>query len=369
MSNPAKFMSTHSNTDDTPPDANSITEFSTAMKGEGFYNENSSFQKKMQERVIEAIAKAATSIPIPNNRPLNIADLGCSQGRNSMDPMRTIINTIRARDNQIPISILHNDLPSNDFTSLFSEVGASKDSYLEGQDNVFYTGLGRSYYQQLVPSSSLDVVVALVTLHWMPSIPNLGSEAWNAHHPKLSDEQKQELDAVQQDFLNQFLMARAEECASGSKLVLTMVSRDERKDAFWGLLEAQDVAFQRLLSEGVITKDHINKLNLTFYMRTIDQVQKLLDTSEIQEKFVVDELIEDFVLNPSQLLQDENQRVDANIQSMAAVVEPAMLQPFEGEALRAAVVDELWGECRKAMLEDKDIHFSGNQIKIVLTRK
>ena len=52
-----------------------------------------------------------------------------------------------------------------------------------------------------------------------------------------------------------------------------MVSCDERKDGFWGLLEAQEVAFQRLLSEGVITKDHMNKLNLTYYMRTIDQVR------------------------------------------------------------------------------------------------
>jgi hypothetical protein len=50
--------------------------------------------------------------------------------------MRIAVAALRERSG-VPIMVVHTDLPSNDFTSLFRAVERSGDSYLAGQRDVF----------------------------------------------------------------------------------------------------------------------------------------------------------------------------------------------------------------------------------------
>jgi hypothetical protein len=53
-----------------------------------------------------------------------------------------------------PISVVHTDLPGNDFSALFETVAADPDSYLGGDANIFPYAIGRSFYESLFPPAA-----------------------------------------------------------------------------------------------------------------------------------------------------------------------------------------------------------------------
>ena len=70
--------------------------------------------------------------------PIRVADLGASQGANSMQPCKAIIEAIRSRCLElrpagappIEVEVVHEDLPSNDWSSLLSLVNDPETSYV-----------------------------------------------------------------------------------------------------------------------------------------------------------------------------------------------------------------------------------------------
>src|SRR4051812_34613468 len=92
-----------------------------AMEGQGVYNHSSQVQATGLSPALPMFEKAASLVPVPPEpRPIVIADYGSSQGRNSLIPMRASIKILRSRIGQSrEISVVHTDLPENDFTVLF----------------------------------------------------------------------------------------------------------------------------------------------------------------------------------------------------------------------------------------------------------
>jgi hypothetical protein len=82
---------------------------------------------------------------------LVIVDYGSSQGRNSMAPMRMAIEELRCRTGTEAPEVIHTDLPTNDFSSLFEALQAEPNSYLSGTFNIFPAAIGRSYFEPLLP--------------------------------------------------------------------------------------------------------------------------------------------------------------------------------------------------------------------------
>src|SRR3546814_6374884 len=96
---------------------------------------------------------------VDGDRPLVIVDYGCSQGRNSMAPMRAAIEALRVRTGEgRAVEVVHTDLPSNDFTYLFTTLDDDPGSYLSGQSKVLdrkSTRLNSSHYcASRMPSSA-----------------------------------------------------------------------------------------------------------------------------------------------------------------------------------------------------------------------
>src|SRR5262245_46648406 len=92
---------------------------SAAMEGSGWYNRHSSMQAAGNERAKAYWKDALEKIPVGGEN-IVIADYGCSQGRNSLMPINVAIDTLRRRAGaERPVEIYHNDLPANDFGSLF----------------------------------------------------------------------------------------------------------------------------------------------------------------------------------------------------------------------------------------------------------
>lgn len=198
-----------------------------AMEGGGFYNRNSDLQAAGAALALPLFEQAARTIPANASpqTPLVIADYGSSQGRNSMRPMRLAIETLRERIGpDRPIEVVHTDLPSNDFAALFTTLQEDASSYLRGQQGVFPSAVGRSYFEPILPPGRVQLGWNTWTLHWLSRNP---AEASDHVIPLLSaSESVREATRRQQahDWAN-FLAARSAEMAEGAQLVTLSMGR------------------------------------------------------------------------------------------------------------------------------------------------
>jgi gibberellin A4 carboxyl methyltransferase len=59
---------------------------------------------------------------------VNVADFGCSEGRNALLSMNYIVDKVRKQTDR-PIQVFFNDLPTNDWTVFFKTLEDSPDVY------------------------------------------------------------------------------------------------------------------------------------------------------------------------------------------------------------------------------------------------
>jgi hypothetical protein len=115
------------------------------------YNSNSSPQLSAIESSIPFIRQAIDVLDvIPSSSPLIIADFGSAQGANSVCAMKSIIEYLQEsqKDVRLPL-VIHNDLPTNDWTALFN--------ILSDENSYFGLACGRSFYDQCLPSNSVTI--------------------------------------------------------------------------------------------------------------------------------------------------------------------------------------------------------------------
>lgn len=199
--------------------ASEIPVANTAMEGGGFYNRNSNLQAAGIELALPLLLEMARTIHTGDGGPLVIADYGSSQGKNSMRPLRLAIETLRSRIGaDRAIEVVHTDLPSNDFASLFTTLAEDGASYLAGQPRVFPSAIGRSYFEPVLPAGRVHLGWNSWTLHWMSAnpieVPDHLVAAFSASKEAHTAVKRQQA----LDWTN-FLSARAAEMAPGAKLV------------------------------------------------------------------------------------------------------------------------------------------------------
>lgn len=143
------------------------------MEGRGFYNQNAAIPAAGGALALPLLEEAARLIDIdPGDRPVVIADYGSSEGKNSLAPMRVAVAVLRARIGPgRPISVYHTDLPANDFSSLFQVLESDPQSYLRGEQNVFPSAIGRSFYRSIVPPNHVDLAWSSYAAVWLSQIP------------------------------------------------------------------------------------------------------------------------------------------------------------------------------------------------------
>lgn len=239
-----------------------------AMEGAGYYNRNSGMQAAGIALALPLLEAAAQAVSADGDQPLMIADFGSSQGRNSMLPMRLAIDMIRRRYASRPIEIVHTDLPSNDFASLFRLLDEDETSYLKGQPNLFPSAIGRSYFEPILPPARVHLGWNTWTLHWMSRNPVevddhllaiCGSSATAHEAVRLQ----------QADDWRNFLTARAAELAPGGRLVsLSMGCGSERHGWEWVCGETWNAAVE-MAQEDLISADELTRFTVPAAGRTV----------------------------------------------------------------------------------------------------
>jgi hypothetical protein len=78
----------------------------------------------------------------------------------------------RPEDVRFPvISVVHTDLPGNDFSSLFKTLDADPESYFHVDSATFASAAGRSFYRQILPSGSVTLGWSSWAVQWLSRTP------------------------------------------------------------------------------------------------------------------------------------------------------------------------------------------------------
>ena len=150
-----------------------LTPPARAMEAGGAYNKNAKLPACGGAFAISQLENAARSIAFgSDSQPIVIADYGSSQGRNSLSPMRVAIEVVRARlGSERPIFVFHEDLPENDFNSLFEVLNRDPQSYALHAPNVFPCAIGRSFYKSVLPPNHVHLGWCSYAAMWISRFP------------------------------------------------------------------------------------------------------------------------------------------------------------------------------------------------------
>ena len=226
----------------------------TAMEGGGAYNRSSTVQAAGLTPAVPWFTEAARLVPLgAPDLPLIVADYGSSQGRNSLGPLGAAIGVLRERAGaDRPISVVHADLPGNDFSALFETVATDPDSYLGGDANIFPYAIGRSFYESLFPPGSVTLGWSSWAVQWMSRAPAAVPD--HIHHSRSA------VASVRADYARQgaedwrtFLTLRGRELRPGGRLVILLMALDEDGDFGFGpVMDHLQAALTKFVAEGLV---------------------------------------------------------------------------------------------------------------------
>lgn len=242
-----------------------------AMAGGGLYNRHSGLQQANLQSALPLLEDAARAIAAHSHGPVTIVDYGASQGRNSMGPMAAAIDHVRAKDANRPVQIVHTDLPSNDFTSLFGLLDSDPASYLAGRENVFPLAVGRSYFGPILPPDSVDLGWSSNALHWMSRSPvDVPDHGWGIFSQ--SAEARAAVDAVLADDWLRFLQARSTELRPGGRIICQFMGRGPDSHGFEWMAGHFWQSIMELQDEGQLSAEETLRMTAPSAGRSPDQL-------------------------------------------------------------------------------------------------
>ncbi|KAK9099142.1 hypothetical protein Syun_026187 [Stephania yunnanensis] len=215
-------------------------------EGEASYASNSSLQRAvitmvkpiLEETILDLVSDEAFLASMV----LCIADLGCSSGPNSLSVISHIVDTItktcHKQHRQPPeFQVLLNDLPGNDFNTVFKSLPSFYDKLKRGNINhgrsCFVAAMPGSFHHRLFPRKSIHFIHSSYSLHYLSQVPkglvseegtplNKGNTYIASTTPQVVSRAYYE--QFKHDFYS-FLHSRSEEVIKGGRAVLTLTGR------------------------------------------------------------------------------------------------------------------------------------------------
>ena len=244
-----------------------MTDGRPAMTGGGYYNAHSPQQAEIAEASLEAVRRAAEAVPA-SVTAATIVDYGSSQGRNSVAPLRAIIAGLRAgRAARGPLTVVHTDLPSNDWTTLF-ETAFGPDGYAAGDDGVFPMAIGRSFYERLLPDASVAAGWSGTAVLWLSRRPDVGPG--NLFGSLATGEDRARWAAAAASDWTTFLGHRARELAPGGRLVISSLMDSRVYPPYLAFLRD---AVDRAAQLGCVTAAEAAAMTVPTYLRTREEIE------------------------------------------------------------------------------------------------
>jgi hypothetical protein len=257
---------------------NSNKPFSTEpMLSGGYYSTATKGAKDVIDGAAPLLIDAVRQMPdAPHPIPFTMTDMGCADGGTSIDMIGQVVQAVRNRWPQRPLSIIYTDQPKNDFNTLFRMIHGLTEmpSYLNKVEGVYVLASATSFYRQILPEETLDLGFSATAMHWLSQKPgNISNhvQAVGAEGKELAafaDQGRHDWETI--------LMQRAKELKSGGRLVLVNFGKDEsgRYLGNTGEVNMFDTfrdLWQRLASESIIREEEFVEMTLPQYYKTVEE--------------------------------------------------------------------------------------------------
>ena len=213
------------------------------------------------ERAARAAARARGADPVV------VADLGAAGGRNELQPMTVAIETLRDAGVTAPITVVHTDIPTNDFSALFETVEHDPDTYLR-LDDVYTLAAGRSFYGRIFPSESLTLAWSAIAVHWISRVPM--PIHGHVYSPFATGEVRDAFREQSAADWRVFLESRAAELRPGAEMVVVGgANQDDGRSGAEALMDALDAAIRAEVASGALTQDEYDRMSIPTWNRTL----------------------------------------------------------------------------------------------------
>ncbi|CAN1308462.1 Salicylate carboxymethyltransferase [Linum perenne] len=256
--------------------------------GDTSYATNSFLQQKAISITLpvteEAITRLFTNTSLTR---LTIADLGCASGPNTFltisELLKSFVRISRNLGKESPeeFQVFLNDLPGNDFNSIFislQEFKQQMNEELMADDNddllMLFNGVPGSFYGRLLPAESLHFVHSSYSLHWLSQ--NRGNICVGSSSPPSVF--KAYYEQFQSDF-SSFLRCRAVEMVTGGQMVLTFLGRrtseedsSYRKDTYF-IWELLSTVLNQMAFEGLVDTQRLKSFNVPNYYASRTEIE------------------------------------------------------------------------------------------------
>nr|AIY26015.1 SAMT [Jasminum sambac] len=343
--------------------------------GDSGYASNSLIQGKVISMTKEVREEAITSMYC-NMFPATticVAELGCSSGPNALlvatEVMRTVEKIRRklGRQSSPEFQIYLNDLPGNDFNSIFQSLPRVVQELKEEIGPCFFAGVPASFYGRLFPTMSMHFVHSSYSLMWSSQVPkgvgNLNKE--NIYMASTSPPSviQAYYEQFQKDF-SIFLRCRSEELVDGGRMVLTFLGRasddptSKEGGHIWHLLA---IALEQMVSEGLIAKEKLYSFNIPQYIPSPLEVKKEV---EKEGSYTINRLGASEI-NWAACGENNNEGGYSVAKCMRSVVEPLLIGHF-GEAVMD-ILFRKYGEVLNDRMSKEETKFVN--VTISVTRR
>ena len=252
-----------------------------AMRGGGYYSAVTKGAKDAIDSATPLVLEAIRRLPDQDTSvPFTLTDMGCADGGTSLDLVRQAITAVHDRWPQRAICIVYTDQPRNDYNSLFHLIHGLTPlpSYLDEIKEVHVLASATSFYQQILPTGTLDLGFSATAMHWLSRKPcdlTQHVHALCAAATELATFAEQ----GQWDW-EAILLQRARELKPGGRLVLVNFCKDEagQYTSRVHMFDTVNALWRRFVTEGVISSEEYVRMTLPQYYRTVEEfTQPLTD--------------------------------------------------------------------------------------------
>ncbi|MGH7226499.1 MAG: cyclopropane-fatty-acyl-phospholipid synthase, partial [Gemmataceae bacterium] len=270
----------------------------TGMKGAGYYDQHSTAQLASMQLVFDWIETAIAAMALPSaSRPFTVLDLGSSEGRNALLTMNGIVEAVRRRQTDQLVQTIYSDLPSNNFNQLFLNLHEARTANRLAA-GVFPSAVAGSFYEQLLPPSSVHLAMAFNALLWLDALPAVPVSDFIVYrrphppHPGLhGSPETSDAFARQADRdLVRFLECRASELLPGGKLLIVSPGDATEHRVADGLYDALNDACLDLVAADRVPRQRYERFTMPLYFRTVAETLAPLERegSPVKGAFTVD---------------------------------------------------------------------------------
>jgi hypothetical protein len=328
------------------------------MAGHGYYDHHSLAQHSAGSFGFPLLERAAAAVPLDDaTGALVIADLGAAGGANELEPMRLAIDGLRGRGCERAVSVVHTDIPSNDFSTLFENVEGSPDSYLH-QPGVFAFAAGRSFYERIFPGASVTLGWSGIAVHWLSRVPEPVPD--HVYCAFATGDARAALARQSAEDWRGFLTARAAELVPGGQVVVVGgAASDDGTSGAEALMDALDASLRDAVAAKRLAADEYAAMTIPTWNRTAaefaapfapDGSTTAAGLTLVEQGFQV---LDDPYLAAYRESGDADAFATAASGFLRAFTEPSLIEPLDRpQPERTAIADVVYAGVRARLAAD-----------------